>query len=75
MSTAGPVVVVHQEYCAGTGACRGAAPDIFGATDGGWVTVLDEHPAPDRLPAAIAAQEACPLAAIEVLDADGEALA
>ncbi len=74
MTGGGPVLVVHQDQCAASGACRRSAPDVFGSDDRGWVVLLDDRPGPDRLPAVLEAQQACPLAAIEVFDAQGEPL-
>ncbi|WP_220187546.1 ferredoxin [Pseudonocardia pini] len=67
-----PTVLVHSDQCAGSGACRRIAPDLFGADDKGWVVLLDARPGADRLDDVLEAQDACPLAAIEVHDGQGE---
>ncbi|GAA1390793.1 hypothetical protein GCM10009613_32110 [Pseudonocardia kongjuensis] len=66
------IPVVHPEFCAGSGACARAAPTVFGLDDRGWVELLDSHPGPERAAALLEARDACPLAAIEVLDEHGD---
>jgi len=72
-SRTGPHVVVHAEFCAGSGACRRAAPTVFGSDGNGWVTLLDEHPT-GKLDEVLDAQQSCPLGVIEVVDDGGEPL-
>lgn len=74
MSAPGPVPVVHPEFCAGSGVCQRAAPTVFGLDDQGWVELLDDRPGPERTAELLEARDACPLAAIEVLDAQGDPL-
>lgn len=52
-----------------SGACRRAAPGVFGATREGWVTVLDPTPIGQDEDVLAAAQR-CPVAAIDVDDGD-----
>lgn len=53
-----------------SGACRRAAPRVFGATPDGWVTLLD--PTPDGQDREVqAAAQSCPVAAIDVEPGDG----
>jgi len=69
----GAHIVVHSDFCAGSGACRRAAPTVFGSDQNGFVTLLDEHPT-GKLDEVLDAQESCPLGVIEVVDDDGEPL-
>jgi ferredoxin len=50
------------------------APEVFGADGRGWVVLLDPHPAAERLDQVLDAQDACPLAVIEVVDENGDPL-
>ncbi|MGH3253464.1 MAG: ferredoxin [Trebonia sp.] len=59
-------ITVHPDRCMATGQCRAVAPDVFGADDSGWVRLLEQQPAKDRLDDILHAAESCPLAAIEV---------
>lgn len=61
-------VVVHAEHCMASGVCRRSAPEVFGSTADGWVTLLMEEP-PDELQAGVTrAAEACPVGAIEITE-------
>lgn len=74
MNASAPFPLVHREFCAGSGVCRRVAPTVFGIDDQGWVQLLDERPGPEHTAELLEAREACPLAAIEVLDAHGDPL-
>ncbi|MCV7229199.1 ferredoxin [Mycolicibacterium komossense] len=61
-------VIVRSEHCMASGSCRRAAPEVFGSTPEGWVTLLEERPRPDIRTAVVRAAESCPVAAIDVID-------
>ncbi|MDY6998957.1 MAG: ferredoxin [Actinomycetota bacterium] len=62
-------VTVRAETCMASGACRRAAPRVFGATGDGWVTLLDPAPVGQDEQVRAAAQS-CPVAAIDVEPGD-----
>lgn len=62
-------VAVRAETCMASGACRRAAPTVFGETAEGWVTLLDATPT-GVTEAVLQAAGACPVAAIDVFDGD-----
>jgi ferredoxin len=61
-------VSVRSEHCMASGSCRRAAPEVFGSTPEGWVTLLDDRPPPEVRAAVVRAAESCPVAAIDVID-------
>ena len=52
--------------CIASGACRLAAPKVFGQDEDGVVTVLDARPPPDQQGAAREAAIGCPAAVITI---------
>ncbi|MEU7812194.1 ferredoxin [Pseudonocardia sp. NPDC049154] len=65
----GPMrIEVDRDCCISAGACILEAEDLFDQDDNGVVVLLVEAPDPTRLNAARAAAEACPAAAITVVD-------
>ncbi|GAA3568093.1 hypothetical protein GCM10022222_59980 [Amycolatopsis ultiminotia] len=61
-------ITVHPQWCMANGACRAAAPDVFGTDEAGWVRLVEPRPPAGRLDAVRAAADSCPVAAIEVDD-------
>lgn len=64
-------VAVRSETCMASGACRRAAPTVFGETEDGWVRLLDPMPVGQAEQVRMAA-EMCPVAAIDVFDDESE---
>ena len=53
-------ITVERDRCIGAGQCVLNAPELFDQDDEGTVVVLDEQPSTAQLPAARAAEHACP---------------
>lgn len=65
-------VIVTSEHCMASGICRRNAPEVFGSTPDGWVTLLDEQPRVELHAGVTRAAEACPVGAIETIDESDE---
>jgi ferredoxin len=61
-------LIVRSEHCMANGSCRRAAPEVFGGTPEGWVTLLDQSPPPELGDAVERAAYSCPVGAIEIVD-------
>ncbi len=61
---------IRRNDCCGNAECREVAPDVFALDSKNKAIVLDAEAAPPEL--LVAAAEACPCQAIEVLDDEGE---
>ena len=59
-------ITIAPAKCFASGACRLAAPVVFGQDEDGVVTVLDAKPPPDQHAAARAAATGCPAAVITI---------
>jgi ferredoxin len=66
-------VEVRSETCMASGYCIRSAPAVFGADENGWVLLLDADPRGHTAEVQQAAAM-CPVAAIDVFDADGRQL-
>ncbi|MFF2085394.1 ferredoxin [Nocardia sp. NPDC058176] len=62
-------VTVHAEACMASGACRRAAPTVFGETDDGWVSLFDPTPV-GHIEEVLLAAQLCPMAAIDIEEYD-----
>lgn len=60
-------VVVDMDRCQSNALCMAAAPDVFEVRDDGYLYVLVEEPAEDRLPAVREAALRCPTQAISLV--------
>ena len=58
-------IVIDQSLCSGFGACADLAPEIFEVDDGGLVSM---RVGTSDDPAVLDAADACPMAAITVLE-------
>ncbi|MGB3483161.1 MAG: ferredoxin [Mycobacterium sp.] len=64
-------LIVRSEHCMANGSCRRAAPEVFGSTAEGWVTLLEQSPRAELSEAVERAAYSCPVGAIEIVeDAD-----
>lgn len=59
-------ITIAPEKCIASGACRLAAPLVFGQDEDGVVTVLDPSPPQAQQAAARAAAIGCPAAVITI---------
>ncbi|MGJ3507972.1 ferredoxin [Enemella sp. A6] len=61
-------IVVDFEQCDSNGLCCEQAPELFRLDDNDFLEVLNENPTPDQTDAAERVAQACPKAAIELVD-------
>lgn len=61
-------ITVDRALCQGHGVCESEAPDVFAVSKAGELTILDESPADDQLPAVRQAVKYCPTHALTVED-------
>lgn len=66
-------VEVRAETCMASGYCMKKAPEVFGADRDGWVVLIDPEPE-GQTTHVLEAAAMCPVAAIDVFDADGHQL-
>ncbi|WP_264000923.1 ferredoxin [Mycobacterium florentinum] len=64
---------MRSETCMASGYCIRHAPKVFSADESGWVTLLDAEPRGQTVQV-LKAAGMCPVAAIDVFDADGNQL-
>ncbi len=61
-------ISVDFSQCESNALCMGIAPDIFEVRDDNFLYVLDEHPPEARRDEVEMAVQACPKAAISILE-------
>jgi ferredoxin len=61
-------VIINYDLCESNALCMAAAPEVFEVRDDDLLYLLQENPSEELRQKVLAAQRACPKAAISVVD-------
>jgi ferredoxin len=64
----GMKVVVDFDLCESNALCMGVAPEVFEVREDDFLYILDENPSEELRPKLEEAVQACPRAAIKIVD-------